>query len=126
MLYEVITVLANALRFRFPELTPSCMTATGACGTVRCRMSSRITSYNVCYTKLLRLYLPLADVAFSDELNGMAVGPEGSVLVSNNGGRTWTKLDRVADVGLLSVAAIAKKQQWVVGHNGTILRCDWE
>jgi photosystem II stability/assembly factor-like uncharacterized protein len=67
----------------------------------------------------------MADVDFADELNGMAVGPEGTVLVSNNGGRTWTKLDRVADVGLMSVHAIARKQQWVVGHNGTILRCDW-
>jgi photosystem II stability/assembly factor-like uncharacterized protein len=71
------------------------------------------------------LFLPLTDIDFYDELNGMAVGSEGTVLVSNNGGRTWTKLDRVSDVNLVSVKSVAKKQQWVVGQNGTILRCDW-
>ncbi len=64
----------------------------------------------------------LFDIAFSDSLNGTAVGPSGWLWVTKDGGKNWfLKFTGITD-WFLSTAMPSDTTTFVVGGNGTILR----
>lgn len=56
----------------------------------------------------------LMAVTFRDELNGMAVGLEGMVLETTDGGQTWQSRDVGLRNHLFDVAWVADQQRWFV------------
>ena len=63
----------------------------------------------------------LYDVAFSDALNGWAVGSYGQTMRSADGGATWTIHPAPTEFTLRAVAHSASGAAWAVGEGGTIL-----
>jgi photosystem II stability/assembly factor-like uncharacterized protein len=64
---------------------------------------------------------PMLDVAScGDRL--VAVGPRGLILVSTDGGNTWTQRHASVDVTLTSVTCIGSHIGFAVGHEETLLR----
>lgn len=64
----------------------------------------------------------LAGVFFLDETVGWAVGGEGAILHTVDGGRTWTAQQSKHKENLLSVAFADPQNGYAVGVKGTILR----
>ena len=64
------------------------------------------------------------DVYFSDSRNGWIVGTNGLILVSHDGGKTWTKQESGTDKDLMAVAFPSPKRGWVAGSWGTVLKTD--
>ncbi len=60
-------------------------------------------------------------VHFTDSNNGWAVGTQGTILHTINGGTTWTPQTNVLSGDLYSVHFIDNNKGWAVGDHGTIL-----
>ena len=75
-----------------------------------------------------KLELPSSDlrsVRFAaDSQIGWAVGDDGLILHTRNGGETWTRLNSNTSEALMSVTFANGSSGWVVGTNGTIRRDD--
>jgi photosystem II stability/assembly factor-like uncharacterized protein len=57
--------------------------------------------------------------------NGMAVGAAGALLITNDGGATWTEGSSGSDFGLFGIA-VAGDHRLIVGQRGTVLLGDAE
>jgi photosystem II stability/assembly factor-like uncharacterized protein len=67
----------------------------------------------------------LRGVAFSDALKGVAVGKNGTVLQTTNGGTTWKKVSAGTTTTQFNGVAFASPTVgWVVGAGGSIRRMD--
>jgi predicted CXXCH cytochrome family protein len=65
-------------------------------------------------------FADLYDVAFDSATQGCAVGAQGAVLHTTNGGATWTALDSGTTASLYGVDCVESGKGWVVGADGTI------
>ncbi|MFH1366969.1 MAG: YCF48-related protein [Patescibacteria group bacterium] len=63
----------------------------------------------------------LLDVEAIDANTAWAVGANGTIIKTTNGGATWSKQVSGVNVALLSIAAIDGQQAWAVGDLGTVL-----
>jgi photosystem II stability/assembly factor-like uncharacterized protein len=63
----------------------------------------------------------LNDITFSDELNGWAVGDEGTILHTSNGGQNWEYQESGTLADLHSVCFINQNMGWICGDSGVIL-----
>ncbi|MCX6256848.1 MAG: YCF48-related protein [Bacteroidia bacterium] len=61
-------------------------------------------------------------VFFTDNLNGWAVGYEGLIAHSTNGGESWTILQPITNQSIYSVSFINENLGWAVGSSGMILK----
>ena len=66
----------------------------------------------------------LLSVDFCDTLSGWAVGYDGLILSTTDGGQTWTKQPRMVSAHLLAVSAIKPNKFWAAGWSGAILHYD--
>jgi photosystem II stability/assembly factor-like uncharacterized protein len=66
----------------------------------------------------------LRGASFAENGPGFVVGASGTVLVSENYGKKWTKLETETDANLHAVCCVGGEQGlcWAVGENGAILR----
>jgi photosystem II stability/assembly factor-like uncharacterized protein len=64
----------------------------------------------------------LYNIDFHDANNGFAVGEEGIILRTENGGATWEIVKTAFPKTLLRVDFADDKNGWIVGKTGTILR----
>jgi photosystem II stability/assembly factor-like uncharacterized protein len=63
----------------------------------------------------------LSDIAFIDDLQGWAVGRDGTLLATRDGGRTWAPQTSGTRIALNAVQFLDAKTGWVVGDDGIIL-----
>ncbi len=61
-------------------------------------------------------------VHFADAQNGAAVGRRGTVLVTSNGGTTWTPRPGIGSIPWLGAVFVDDTQIWVGGRGGLIAR----
>jgi photosystem II stability/assembly factor-like uncharacterized protein len=61
-------------------------------------------------------------IRFVDSLYGWAVGGEGTVIASTNGGNNWVLQERKTTQKLTSVFFVNRNIGWIVGLSGTILK----
>jgi photosystem II stability/assembly factor-like uncharacterized protein len=64
----------------------------------------------------------LYGISFTDENNGAAVGEQGTILRTTNGGEIWNKQNSSTDKWLCGVCFIDENNGIAVGEGGTILR----
>ena len=64
----------------------------------------------------------LLDVEFLDRSHGWAVGQEGRIVATTDGGASWQAQDSGFEVTLRSVDFVDELTGWAVGHIGLILR----
>ncbi len=64
----------------------------------------------------------LLDISMADELHGWAVGEQGAILYTADGGRSWKKTYSPVDTRLESVQALDKDIAFASGWEGVILR----
>jgi len=62
-----------------------------------------------------------SSLCFVDDQNGWAVGNQGYILYTINGGKNWEKQDSKTDANLISVYFATGGTGWAVGESGTIL-----
>lgn len=91
---------------------------TWRAGTLIADASSAATSDKTQTPSAPRLYA----ASFIDERRGWAVGAEGAVYSTTNGGRTWRALGRAAGADLFDVKFFDEREGWAAGANGTLLR----
>ncbi len=63
----------------------------------------------------------LLDIEFVDSLNGWAVGENGAIIATTDGGNTWTPQDSGFEITLRGVDFADERAGWAVGHLGLIL-----
>ncbi|MFL9867014.1 glycosyl hydrolase [Paraburkholderia fungorum] len=71
--------------------------------------------------------LPLLSVWFSDALHGMAVGPFGTAIATDDGGKTWMPmLERIDNPQFLHLNAVrgVAGGVFIAGEKGTVFRLD--
>jgi len=61
------------------------------------------------------------DIAFVDSLNGWAVGYEGEILNTVDGGENWEIQDSGTTLDLMGVCAVDAEKCWICGENSMIL-----
>lgn len=66
----------------------------------------------------------LNDITFADELNGWAVGDEGTILQTSDGGQNWEYQESGTFADLHSVCFIDQNMGWICGDSGVILHTD--
>ena len=66
--------------------------------------------------------LPLRDVSFADAMSGWAVGDQGSILFTNDGGVNWTPQSAGTSSWLQSVEATGPLSAWISGTGGFAAR----
>lgn len=95
-------------------------TALGMCG-LAAAQSRAVSPYESTQSleSLLRYYL--LDVFFVNPSKGWAVGGDGVLLSTIDGGRTWRQR-RVASHKLWSVQFTSTANGWIAGDRGTLLR----
>jgi photosystem II stability/assembly factor-like uncharacterized protein len=64
---------------------------------------------------------PLASVSFVDADNGWAVGDQGAILHTANGGADWYEQSSGTSSDLLGVCFVDANTGWCVGRNGNVL-----
>src|SRR6266403_265802 len=64
----------------------------------------------------------LYSLRFNGKKRGWAVGERGTILRTEDGGRTWTKIFSPARSTLLGVQFVSDDDGWIVGRGGAILR----
>jgi len=65
----------------------------------------------------------LFDIYFLTPLTGWAVGSEGLILRTTDGGQNWTRhKPPIGDESLISVRFISDKKGWAIGRDGRVLR----
>jgi photosystem II stability/assembly factor-like uncharacterized protein len=65
--------------------------------------------------------LSLYDVSFTDADTGTAVGQNGTIVRTTNGGTTWVEQDSGTTNNLAGVSFVDANTGWAAGSNGTIL-----
>jgi photosystem II stability/assembly factor-like uncharacterized protein len=63
----------------------------------------------------------LINVAFANEREGWAVGWEGTILRTQDGGQTWVEQESGTRENLYGIS-VKKNRVWVVGAKGLVLR----
>ena len=71
--------------------------------------------------KLPKVYASLNSVYFSDAQRGWAVGGNGTIVVTTDGGATWSAQTSGTSDGLNSVYFSDAQRGWAVGSTGTIV-----
>ncbi len=75
------------------------------------------------WTHLLAPTTVFRDVAFADALNGWAVGDNGAVLITQDGGSSWTAQNSgTTSASLWSVEALSPTIAWIAGSGGFVAR----
>jgi hypothetical protein len=64
----------------------------------------------------------LQNILFVDDMNGYAVGENGLVIYSDDGGEHWMELDKFTDANLWGIAQAANSDLVVCGDKGTLYR----
>ena len=64
----------------------------------------------------------LNDVAFVDSLTGWAVGNNGVIVATTNGGNDWQLQECDTHAQLESVCFVDKDNGWIAGYDGTVLK----
>jgi photosystem II stability/assembly factor-like uncharacterized protein len=64
----------------------------------------------------------LRSVWFVDRKFGCAVGDDGSILVTSDGGKNWKQRRKITDSALNAVCFTDSRNGWVVGEDGTMLK----
>jgi photosystem II stability/assembly factor-like uncharacterized protein len=59
---------------------------------------------------------------FLDSQIGWAVGYEGAIITTKNGGANWYKLTPLSNNNLTSITFINRTTGWITGDKGTILK----
>jgi len=59
-------------------------------------------------------------LAFPDERRGFIVGDAGTLLVTEDGGKTWSRRELPTKENLMDISVV-KDRAWIVGQNGTVL-----
>jgi photosystem II stability/assembly factor-like uncharacterized protein len=62
------------------------------------------------------------DIKFRDRTNGWAVGEDGAVLQTDDGGKHWMECERFTNNLLTSIAIKSDGSLVIVGDNGTIFK----
>lgn len=65
--------------------------------------------------------LAVTDVAWRDALHGWAVGKQGLLRRTTDGGRSWTPQDADTAMDLRRIVLVDGGRGWIVGDHGTIL-----
>jgi hypothetical protein len=73
------------------------------------------------FLRLLGINAAILSVYFADAQRGWAVGEQGTVLVSTDGGFSWHRQISGTQGYLLSVYFADAQRGWIVGYPGTIL-----
>jgi photosystem II stability/assembly factor-like uncharacterized protein len=60
----------------------------------------------------------LADLTFTDQRHGWAVGSKGAILATDDGGRTWSRQRSGTSLQLSHVCSLDSRRGWVVGFAG--------
>ena len=63
----------------------------------------------------------LFDIHFWNELQGFAVGQEGTIIATDDGGATWQPVDSTTEATLYSISALGPEERWIGGAWGTVL-----
>ncbi len=61
-------------------------------------------------------------VVFSDALHGMAVGEQGTLLITEDGGRVWKQTSVPTDSRLHDALYVGSSLVWAVGDSGVVLK----
>ena len=64
----------------------------------------------------------LNDVVFADSLTGWAVGNNGVIVATTNGGNDWQLQECDTHAQLESVCFVDKDNGWIAGYDGTVLK----
>ncbi len=75
----------------------------------------RFPSYS--HTRLLRADATLRAIVMVDDRNGVACGDRGTILITDDGGQSWTMVDSGVDCRLSDVARI-DDQSWIIVGGG--------
>jgi photosystem II stability/assembly factor-like uncharacterized protein len=67
----------------------------------------------------------LTDIFFKNERDGWAIGEEGTLLQTTNGGSSWSAFNSKIKHKLEKIFFVGKRG-WIVGFGGTILVYDKE
>lgn len=59
----------------------------------------------------------LSDVDFADNMNGWAVGFNGTILHSGDGGKTWTHQQSVTQQEIRKIRAVSPRHAWALSRN---------
>lgn len=62
-----------------------------------------------------------ADIAFADARNGWAVGRQGRVVATTDGGKTWVAQPTLTQRDLWRIQAVDSKTAWIEGEGSTVL-----
>jgi photosystem II stability/assembly factor-like uncharacterized protein len=62
--------------------------------------------------------IDMLDIAFASDELGWAVGSQGNILRTTNGGETWEALPSPTTGALQSIAAVSSSQLWIAGDDG--------
>jgi len=68
----------------------------------------------------------ITSLVFLDESRGMAVGHNGTLLKTTNGGTTWQLLDKDISVNLNSIAAGKDQSLHICGNQGILIKTDFD
>lgn len=71
--------------------------------------------------KVSKTKAPLSSLTFIDSLNGWAVGVNGTVIQTGDGGEIWKKQNLKTNTHLFSVCFLTDRVGWTVGWGGRIL-----
>ena len=63
---------------------------------------------------------PLYGIGFSDERHGLAVGHDGTILRTGDGGRSWQPTRSIVNTPLYGLA-LRERRAWAVGARGAII-----
>jgi photosystem II stability/assembly factor-like uncharacterized protein len=91
----LLAATAHASPFKDPLDTPAVISARA--------LSSRLTAVGVADGRI------------------MAVGSDGHILASDNGGQTWQQCHVPVSSDLVAVRLLTKDKAWAVGHDGVVL-----
>ena len=66
----------------------------------------------------------LTDVVFTDEMNGWAIGDNGTILHTSDGGANWESQASGTTADLHSMSFVDENHGWICGEGGLILHTD--
>lgn len=64
----------------------------------------------------------LKGIYFFDKFNGIAIGNKGTIITTEDGGKTWIVIDAVTQSHLQDIFFVNRNIGWICGQNGLILK----
>lgn len=81
-----------------------------------------LTSQSGLFIMRENLFADMWDVNFFSATHGMAVGGLGTVVVTTDGGKNWSKVETGTSITLRSIKQVSATTAFVAGHNGLIMK----